>query len=94
MPREAMVGRLLKKAFFRQDSPAYRMMGGRKNLRVTQLQEKRSACTACTQSNTVDTYSITVSSGGYDTGSSVLAGMMGYHLQQVDAGQTGVRSGR
>ena len=32
MPRLAIVGRFLKKAFFLTDSPAYRMMGGRKKL--------------------------------------------------------------
>ena len=37
MPRLAMVGRLLKKAFLRQDRPAYKMMGGRKKLRSSHL---------------------------------------------------------
>ena len=35
MPRPAMVGRFLKKAFLRTDSPAYRMIGGRKNLHAS-----------------------------------------------------------
>ena len=32
MPSVALVGRNWKKAFLRTDRPAYRMMGGRKNL--------------------------------------------------------------
>ena len=35
MPRLAMVGRFLKKAFFLTDSPACRMMGGRKKLHAS-----------------------------------------------------------
>lgn len=37
MPRLAMVGRFLKKAFLRTDSPAYRIIGGRKNLHELNL---------------------------------------------------------
>jgi hypothetical protein len=41
MPRLAMVGKFLKNAFFLTESPAYRMIGGRKNLHMYILSRPR-----------------------------------------------------